>query len=174
MGELAAERAATRAAIEGLHLIPVLFELGARPHPPRALYRAYLDQSDVFVGIYWERYGWVAPGEDVSGLEDEYRLAVGRLPQLVYIKEPAPSRDPALDGLLRRIQDDDRLAYRRFSSADELVALVADDLALLLSERFEPPQEASEGPRRPSGPPAPLDRTVGREADVAAVVDLVR
>ena len=39
-----------RAAIEQLRLAPVMFELGARPHPPRELYRAYLDQSDVFVG----------------------------------------------------------------------------------------------------------------------------
>ena len=30
-----------------------MFELGARPHPPRDLYRAYLDQSDIFVGLYW-------------------------------------------------------------------------------------------------------------------------
>ena len=29
-----------------------MFELGARPHPPRELYRSYLAQSDVFVGIY--------------------------------------------------------------------------------------------------------------------------
>ena len=40
--ELAAERRAVRAAIEGLRLAPVMFELGARPHPPRELYRAYL------------------------------------------------------------------------------------------------------------------------------------
>jgi hypothetical protein len=43
----------------------VMFELGARPHPPRELYRAYLRQSHVFVGIYHQRYGWVAPGEAV-------------------------------------------------------------------------------------------------------------
>jgi hypothetical protein len=65
MGELAAERAAARAAIERLRLTQVLFELGARPHPPRALYQAYLDRSDVFVGIYAGRYGWVAPGMEV-------------------------------------------------------------------------------------------------------------
>ena len=70
--ELEEERRAVRAAIERLRLAPVMFELGARPHPPRELYRAYLEQSDVFVGVYAERYGWVAPGEDVSGLEDEY------------------------------------------------------------------------------------------------------
>ena len=37
--ELAAERIAVRAAITGLHLTPVMFELGARPHAPRELYR---------------------------------------------------------------------------------------------------------------------------------------
>src|SRR4051812_39455524 len=26
-------------------MTPVMFELGARPHPPRELYRAYLEQS---------------------------------------------------------------------------------------------------------------------------------
>ena len=29
-----------------------MFELGARPHPARALYRAYLAQSYMFVGLY--------------------------------------------------------------------------------------------------------------------------
>ena len=60
--ELALERAAARGAIEHLRLAPVMFELGARPHPPRVLYRAYLDQSHVFIGIYWQSYGWVVPG----------------------------------------------------------------------------------------------------------------
>jgi hypothetical protein len=40
--ELAAERRAVRAAVTGLRLVPVMFELGARPHPPREVYRAYL------------------------------------------------------------------------------------------------------------------------------------
>jgi hypothetical protein len=31
----------------------------------------------VFVGIYWQSNGWVAPGEQVSGLEDEYELSAG-------------------------------------------------------------------------------------------------
>ena len=70
LGELADERRAVRAAIERLHLAPVMFELGARPHPPRELYRAYLRQSHVFVGVYHQRYGWVAPGESISGHSD--------------------------------------------------------------------------------------------------------
>jgi hypothetical protein len=46
------------------------------------VYRAYLAQSQVFVGVYWQSYGWVAPGDQVSGLEDEYRLAAD-LPRLI-------------------------------------------------------------------------------------------
>jgi hypothetical protein len=45
-----------------------MFELGARPHPPRELYRAYLRQSHVFVDIYHQRYGWVAPREEISDI----------------------------------------------------------------------------------------------------------
>jgi hypothetical protein len=175
LGELAREREAVRGAIERLRLTPVMFEVAARPHPPRALYRAYLQQSDVFVGVYWQRYGWVAPGEDVSGLEDEYRLATG-LPQLVYIKEPAPEREPRLTDLVSSIQKDDRVSYRRFSGVDELNRLVQDDLALF-SERFHPASadERAAVARPPSAsPPVPLDATLGREADVDALAGMLR
>ena len=37
--ELAAERQAVRDAVTRLRLVPVMFELGARPHPPRQVYR---------------------------------------------------------------------------------------------------------------------------------------
>ena len=103
--EVAAERRAVRDAVTRLRLVPVMFELGARPHPPRPVYRAYLAQSQVFVGIYWQSYGWVAPGEQISGLEDEYRLSAG-LPRLIYVKSPAPDRDPRLTQMLARIKDE--------------------------------------------------------------------
>src|SRR4051812_7263031 len=44
--ELAPERGAVREAITRMRLTPVMFELGAGAHPPRELYRAYLEQSD--------------------------------------------------------------------------------------------------------------------------------
>src|SRR3954466_16112804 len=91
LAELADERAAVARAIESLRLTPVMFELGARPHPPRELYRAYLAQSDVFVGVYWQRYGWIGPGMEISGLEDEFRLS-GSIPRLLYVKAPAAAR----------------------------------------------------------------------------------
>jgi predicted ATPase len=135
LGELAPERRAVRDAVTSLRLVPVMFELGARPHPPRDLYRAYLAQSQVFIGIYWQSYGWVAPGEQISGLEDEYQLATG-LPQLLYVKGPAPDREPRLAEMLGRIRNDGGLSYQHFTDAAELQRLVENDLAVLLSERF--------------------------------------
>jgi hypothetical protein len=113
----------------------VLFELGARPYRPRDLYLAYLRQSDVFIGIYGQQYGWIAPDQEISGLEDEY-LKAGGMPKLVYVQSPAPDRDARLKEMLIRIQSDG-LSYRGFATSDELGALIADDLAVLLSERFD-------------------------------------
>src|SRR5690606_15647216 len=114
----------------------VLFEMGARRHPPQELYRAYLAQSHIFVGIYWNSYGWVAPGMNISGLEDEYRLSEGK-PRLIYVKQPAPERQEKLSALLNEIKSADTSCYQRFSTPEELRDLLENDLALLLSERFE-------------------------------------
>ena len=133
--ELAAERAAARRAIARLHLVPVWYESGARPHPPRSMYRAYLEQSQVFVGIYWQRYGWVAPGMEISGLEDEYRLAAGK-PMLLYLKRPAPDQEPRLAAMIDGIRAAGTVSYRTFATPRELERLLADDLAVLLSESF--------------------------------------
>ena len=133
--ELAAERAAARRAIARLHLVPVWYESGARPHPPRPMYRAYLRQSQVFVGIYWQRYGWVAPGMEISGLEDEYRLAAGK-PMLLYLKRPAPDQEPRLTAMIEAIRAAGTVSYRTFTTPRELERLLADDLAVLLSESF--------------------------------------
>src|SRR5215472_6855533 len=135
LGELAEERAAARRAIRRLHLVPVWYESGARPHPPLSMYRAYLEQSQVFVGIYWQRYGWVAPGMEISGLEDEYRLAAGK-PMLLYLKRPAPELEPRLAAMLDGIRAAGTVSYRTFATPRELERLLAEDLAVLLSESF--------------------------------------
>jgi hypothetical protein len=117
LGELSAEREAVSAAIRQLRLTPVLFELGARPYPPRDLYRAYLKQSDIFIGIYAESYGWVAPGMEVSGLEDEYRLSAGK-PRLIYTKM-VTRPEPRLTNLLEAIQAEGVASYRQFKTIRE-------------------------------------------------------
>jgi len=177
LGELADERRAVSRAISALRLTPVMFELGATPHPPQDLYQAYLAQSDVFIGLYWQRYGWIGPGMEISGLEDEFNLSTGK-PRLLYIKAPAPDREPRLDAMLDRIRDEATASYRAFGTPAELARLVRDDLAVLLSEQFaaarrpaaEPPPAHARGPR-----PLPADMTslVGREQDIGEVTSLL-
>jgi predicted ATPase len=173
--ELAAERQAVHDAVTRLRLAPVMFELGARPHPPRPVYRAYLTQSQVFVGIYWQSYGLVGPGEQVSGLEDEYQLSAG-LPRLIYVKSPAPERDPRLTQMLARIRDEGDVSYQHFSEPVGLQQLIENDLAVLLSERFEMTRSgegaADEAPLA-GAVPVPVTPLLGREQEAAAVEDLV-
>ena len=141
--DLAEERQAVRGAIERMRLAPVMFELGARPHPPRDLYRSYLQRSEIFLGIYWRRYGWVAPDETVSGLEDEYNLAPATMPRLIYIKSTDDVLEPRLVELLQRIKNDDRASYKSFDTVEELRELVEADLATLLADRFDASQNSS-------------------------------
>ncbi|MGY5888761.1 ATP-binding protein [Geodermatophilus arenarius] len=169
--ELAAERRAVRDAVARLRLTPVMFELGARPHPPRDLYRAYLAQSDVFVGVYGDRYGWVGPDMAVSGLEDELELS-GGMPRLLYVRTPAPGRDPRLARLLERVQAEGGVSTTPYRDPAELGELVADDLAVLLSERFT--RSVPAPPGLAAGwlptPPTPM---VDRTAELATVTGLL-
>lgn len=167
--ELKDERRLLRQAIEELRLIPVLFESGARPYPPRDLYRAYLDQSDIFIGIYASSYGWVAPDMTISGLEDEYRLSQGR-PKLIYIKQDGPPRQERLEALLNDIRDSG-VSYQKFSTAEQLAELVQNDLAVLLSERFAE-KEKAETPKG-HGLPAMRTPTVGRDRERAEIAGLL-
>lgn len=171
--ELADERIAAREAIEHLRLTPVMFELGARPHPPKDLYRAYLDQSHIFIGIYWQKYGWVAPDMTISGLEDECNLS-GQRPKLIYLKSPALDRESRLKDLLDRIRDDDRVSYKSFATAAELRELIENDLALLLTEHFEQARSALAPSTAPASPPrhnlpTPPTRLIGREKELVEI-----
>ena len=175
LDELAAEREAAREAITALRLTPVMFELGARPHPPRELYRSYLAQSDVFVGVYGERYGWVAPGSEVSGLEDEYLLS-GDLPRLLYVKTPAPEREPRLTALIERIWAESGASTTPYRDPADLGRLLADDLAVLLTERFDASRSrpAAAADLEPTPPPVPPMAMLGRERELEEVLELLR
>src|SRR5262245_39292928 len=181
LAELAEERAAVARAISALRLTPVMFELGARPHPPRELYRAYLEQSDIFIGLYWQRYGWIGPDMDISGLEDEFRLSVS-MPRLLYVKTPAPEREERLTAMIGELQTQGAVSYRSFRTARELGRLVRNDLAVLLSERFAAKNSGTDRSSssaagsaqriRRSLPSIPTS-LIGRERDVEEVSRLV-
>jgi hypothetical protein len=174
LGELADERRSVHRAISALRLTPVMFELGARPHPPRELYRAYLAQSDIFIGLYSQRYGQIGPGMELSGLEDEFERSRA-LPRLLYVKAPAPDREPLLTELLARIRQ--QASYRTFRTAAELGRLVRDDLATLLSERFAvgqwpvPPPSPTTHSRRPL--PRAATSLFGRERAIDELAGLI-
>ena len=170
LAELADERRAVSRAISALRLTPVMFESGARPQPPRELYRAYLAQSDVFIGLYWQHYGQVSPGIEVSGLEDEFELSRG-LPRLLYVKEPVAEREPRLTDLLSRIEQE--ASFRRFRTPTELGRLVRDDLAALLTERFAATPVARRARRARGGLPVATTSLLGRQEAVNDVASLL-
>jgi SpoVK/Ycf46/Vps4 family AAA+-type ATPase len=136
--ELETEREVVRKSIkDDLRLHPIMFEAGASPHPPREKYRSWLMQSHIYVGIFWESYGWIAPDMDISGIEDEYNIANQRnLPRLVYIKKTEKDRDERLKQLLDKIKEEGKICFKNFDTSEELADLIKDDISLILSERF--------------------------------------
>jgi Domain of unknown function (DUF4062) len=179
LGELAEQRRAVSRAISALRLSLVMFEVWARPYPPAEMYRAHLTQSDVFIGLYWQRYGQLVPGTRVSGPEKEFELS-GGLPRLLYVKALAPYREPRLTDLLARIKEESSASYRYFRTPAELGQLVRDDLAVLLSERFAAaggsaadvarPPAAAHGPGRL---PVSTTSLLGRARAIDEVAGLV-
>ena len=169
LNELAAERRAARDAIGALHLSPIFFEAGARPYPAQALYRSYVAQSDIFIGIYWQSYGVTVPGLAISGLEDEYRISSGK-PRLIYVKQPAAAREPRLTQLLDHIRHEDEATYKKFSTADELRYQVAEDLAQLLTDQFASALEESSHATQLPRPRGPLVDRTSELADTRALL----
>jgi len=86
----------------------------------------------------------------------------------------AAERQPRLTEMLARVEADDRASYKRFDNADDLAELLADDMAVLLTERFARPVPAAALGRRPAPLPAPPTPIIGREDEIAAVVALLR
>jgi hypothetical protein len=97
----------------------------------------------------------------------------------VYVKTPAPDREPGLAGLLSRIRSEGGVSCQRFTGAAGLQRLVENDLAVLLSERFTATRPAGSETPGDAVPlagalPVPPTSLVGREHEVAAVQALVR
>ena len=134
--ECGEERAVVHDAIVAINHQPVLFEnVGARPHPARDLYRSRLESAHIFVAIYRESYGWVAPGMTISGVEDEFLIASRRgMDRLVYVLRDAPNRQPRLQELIDRVKADLVVAF--YDKPDDLRDRVQDDITAVVSNRF--------------------------------------
>ena len=134
--ECAEERAVVSGAIEAINHEPVLFErIGARPHPPPDLYRPRLKTAHIFVGIYRESYGWVAPDMTISGVEDEFTIASRRgMDRLIYVLRDAPARQPRLQELIDRAKADLTIAF--YDEPEDLQDRVRHDVTAVVSNRF--------------------------------------
>jgi predicted ATPase len=108
----------------------------------------------------------------ISGLEDEYQLA-GDKPRLIYLKTPAPAREPALQELLDRIRAEEVASYQKFATPEELAERIANDLALLLTERFARPPTTPRDVRL-APLPLPRSRLIGREQELAQALALLQ
>jgi DNA replication protein DnaC len=138
INELKSERKEVKKVIkDDLKLHPIMFEAGASPHPPGELYRAWLEQSQIYVGIFWESYGWVAPDMKISGIEDEYEIAKHfDLDRLVYVKNTSKGRERRLQNLIKKIEKEGDISYTAFDTPEELANIVKNDIARLLTERY--------------------------------------
>jgi tetratricopeptide (TPR) repeat protein len=136
IGECAPERVAARKAIEAIKCEPVLFEAtGARPHPARITYLEGLARSQICVIIWKESYGWIDAAIEISGIEDEFRIARERhLDILLYIKSNAPNRDRRLTVLI----DEARtfVTTHNYQTEVDLQDQISSDITSLLSAAY--------------------------------------
>lgn len=147
--DLSSHRRAVRDGLRQLGLVDVTMDtLGARDERPKAeCLRLVREESDLFVGIYAHRYGFVPEGDEASITESEYEAATLRgLPRFVYLIDPDhpwPPRyvDHGSSGeRLERFRA--RLLQthicQRFTTEDQLTARVVADLGRHLAIREAP------------------------------------
>lgn len=97
--DLARHRAVVREGIRQFGAIDISMEnLGARDERPKAeCLRLVAEESDIFVGIYAHRYGYVPDGNEISITQSEYEAAtlVG-MPRFIYLVDDEHPWPPAM------------------------------------------------------------------------------
>jgi len=142
--DLAAHRRAVQESVLQLGATVVAMEFfGARDERPKdECLRLVREETDVFVGIYAHRYGFIPDGDDISITEQEYLEAlVARHPSFVYRVDKTYRWPKAqvedgpggakLQAFLSRLADD--RIYGKFTTPDSLAAEVAADLGRLFA-----------------------------------------
>lgn len=123
MLELHNERLIMKKALEKCRIESFVFEsdAGARPESPRQAYLDEVADSDLYIGIFWNRYS--APTIE----EFEYAKAAGK-PSLVYVKSFDIRREPKLEDFLKQISlSNSGITYRCFDNVIELTQFAEQD-----------------------------------------------
>lgn len=136
--DLPAERAATRAAIEGIGARPVMFEdLGGQDISADEAYLAGVHRSDVYVGIFAERYGVRLPS-GYSATEAEFREAEAVGARIALFTRGFDGGE--MDGAQRDLIAGARNLYTTstFTTPEELQSRVAQRLREIATEDLTP------------------------------------
>jgi class 3 adenylate cyclase len=80
---------------------------------------------------------------------------------LLYLKRPAPDQEPRLTAMIDGIRAAGTVSYRTFATPRELERLLADDLAVLLSESFVGAAAGIAAPPAAESEPAVVDLPAG-------------
>lgn len=147
-------RAAAIRAVEGTNYQASKMEVfGARPDEPLDACLKEVEESDLFIGIYALRYGFIPEGADISITEMEY-VHAKKLGKPIYCflldeenqawlkrwieGEPGKSK---LEDFKRRIQKDHVCDY--FTTPDDLRAKVSNALSHFVANHIEPDSQIS-------------------------------
>jgi hypothetical protein len=144
--DLTEHRRAVQTAIRQLGAIDISMEnFGARDERPKTeCLRIIHEESDLFVGIYAHRYGYIPDGEHKSITEYEYDAAGNRnLPRFIYLVDediewkPSFIDSGAAGEKLRqlKLRLKTRHACQTFSNKDQLATFVAADLGRHISRQ---------------------------------------
>jgi HAD superfamily phosphoserine phosphatase-like hydrolase len=139
--DLEAHRAAVIKKVEKMGATVVAMEqFGARDARPKAeCLRIIREETDVFVGIYAHRYGFIPDGDEKSVTQQEYEQAlVAKKPTLAYIVDSKADwpKDQVEDGVggdklavfLQQVKED--RIVERFTTPDDLAGSVVAGLGL--------------------------------------------
>ena len=121
MRGFADERNAAKEAITRLRQQPVMAEdFGAQPVSSQTACLEGVRNSDIYVGIYAERYGYVAPTSGLAATEEEFQEARRRgMPILCFEKKGA--KEPQQETFLNKIKAyETGYAFAFFDSAADL------------------------------------------------------
>lgn len=134
MSELSSERKLVAKTLRDLGIASFVYEhdAGARPMGIEATYVSELKQCDMYVGIFWKKYG--------EYTLDEYNKAKDfNRPRLIYQKElEASARDPRLQDFLNEIGEVKHgdVAPCFFHDAEELPERITEDVMRVLTDAF--------------------------------------
>lgn len=149
---------------------------------------AMVDQSEVYIGVYAYRYGYVPAGHSISVIEMEYNRAVERkIPRLIFIvdkKHPVTIDDVEMGEAAEKLKVfKDRVGQENivnfFSSPEELRSFVLNSLSKLPKEegvefRYHYVSDIPEPPLPYIAHPYVLSQAkglVGRQAELNLLTD---